>query len=663
MRWLVLLCACATAPTTPPLTCPQRGGRAWAEAHSSHFLLRTDLPATDAQGIIDELERSFEALDQLFRADLSSAPPIPTEPVSVVMFADAGDMAALYPAYPGGGFYTAQTHEWDPRPVIIMSGSFNDSGRQLIRHELTHRFVHHYLPTAPAWLNEGLANLYSTLRLTGEGAVVGRWDDRFRFAGGYMPDVREVFVAGEATFHDDAGYGYYKESHALVHLLQNPKRPYRAAFVGYLQRLSTGIRADLAWRDSFGKLDADTLERALNGYWFVGLRTDTRTVPLKVQAARATVATLNDGEVHALWAELRPWKNPENRRRAEADLVEAERQAPGSARVKYWRAVFDVVARRGHEVEKIRAALEADPGNQRLIGALYLWTRDSSLLTRLDGSSAWQVLLSPRWNPSLLERYRRAVTIAPADADVWHGLAYWAAYNGELTLAATSAQRSAWLAPGDGFLVDALRNVLHAARGGLQLSPPWGELSPPPERGRYGVTLNGAVVDGAGRPVAAWVHGAGGGQFDMVRTSSDGKFALKVPPGKVNVWVIPDDDKLLGDHWWRGVRPSAAPVDVGRFAVAEGRLPLKPRAFDGIEPVSIDARVVVQDVQGDSPAERSGAQKGDEILAVNGHATSGLGSQAVNLLLAGEPGARTAVVVRRAGQERTLEFELAPTTP
>ncbi len=32
-----------------------------------------------------------------------------------------------------------------------------------LTHELTHRFVHFYLPGAPRWLNEGLAKYYSTM--------------------------------------------------------------------------------------------------------------------------------------------------------------------------------------------------------------------------------------------------------------------------------------------------------------------------------------------------------------------------------------------------------------------------------------------------------------------------------------------------------------------
>jgi hypothetical protein len=45
------LCACAT----PRFVCPARGGRAWRELKSEHFVVRTDLDHEEAATILDEL--------------------------------------------------------------------------------------------------------------------------------------------------------------------------------------------------------------------------------------------------------------------------------------------------------------------------------------------------------------------------------------------------------------------------------------------------------------------------------------------------------------------------------------------------------------------------------------------------------------------------------
>src|SRR5439155_18247739 len=106
-------------------------------------------------------------------------------------------------------------------------------------------------------------------------------------------------------------------------------------------------------------------------------------------------------------------------------------------------------------------------------------------------------------------------------------------------------------------------------------------------------------------------------------------------------------------------RPSPAPIELGRFAVVDRRLPEIRTAYDGIETKSVDGRVMIVSVQDGSPAAQAGAGVGDELLEVNGHAVGGMSGRSVNLLLYGEPGAATSIVVRRGLEPpRRLEFQL-----
>ncbi len=91
-----------------------------------------------------------------------------------------------------------------------------------------------------------------------------------------------------------------------------------------------------------------------------------------------------------------------------------------------------------------------------------------------------------------------------------------------------------------------------------------------------------------------------------------------------------------------------------------GHLPLDPKAFDGIDPVFRDGHAVVGEVAPGSPAALSGIQAGDALLAIDGADVSLLGPEAVNLLLAGDPGRTVSVTFARGGTARTATFQLAP---
>src|SRR6185503_894333 len=47
------------------------------------------------------------------------------------------------------------------------------SRQEILQHELTHRFVAHYMPNVPRWFNEGMADFLSTAHVDGENVVMG----------------------------------------------------------------------------------------------------------------------------------------------------------------------------------------------------------------------------------------------------------------------------------------------------------------------------------------------------------------------------------------------------------------------------------------------------------------------------------------------------------
>ena len=97
----------------------------------------------------------------------------------MVLFSDEERFRALAPAGAAGYFMPRQPDDPDPQPTIaihgrmLIAGTLVEATQRRFRHELTHRFLDHRLRWTPPWLEEGLAEYYSTLKVNGGDAIVG----------------------------------------------------------------------------------------------------------------------------------------------------------------------------------------------------------------------------------------------------------------------------------------------------------------------------------------------------------------------------------------------------------------------------------------------------------------------------------------------------------
>lgn len=78
----------------------------------------------------------------------------------------------------------------------------------------------------------------------------------------------------------------------------------------------------------------------------------------------------------------------------------------------------------------------------------------------------------------------------------------------------------------------------------------------------------------------------------------------------------------------------------------------------GIEAGYRDGKVVVVAPSEGGPAERSGLQAGDKIVAIDGISTEGLQPEEVQSLTVGEVGSKVTISIQRFGVERVLDFDL-----
>ena len=128
----------------------------------------------------------------------------------------------------------------------------------IIFHEYTHLLVRDTWRGVPVWLNEGLAEYYSTFRLTADGhrAEIGRPVERHVDAlrRQYIPvaDLLAVDQSSAVYNEGDRRSVFYAEAWLLTHYLLT-ERPNGAAAIGrYLHAVTPGRPAGQAFLEAFG---------------------------------------------------------------------------------------------------------------------------------------------------------------------------------------------------------------------------------------------------------------------------------------------------------------------------------------------------------------------------------------------------------------------------
>jgi len=656
---LVTVSGCAS--TLPPLSCPASGGPPWRELTTAHLVLRTDLDEDAARRLVVDAEEGYDLIEQALRAQLRDGPR-PQQPIHLTVFRRAEDLRSLNPQ--ADGYFSERGNDWEPWPSIVTYEVGDRHGTIRMRHELTHRLIAYYLPTAPPWLNEGLAEVLSTVRRVGSQIEIGAWDsDLYKYGTNAQPDVREVMSADYETFGRQPGF--YTEASALVHLLQSDKKGHRPQFLDYLRGLAVGERADRAWAGAFPGFDAAALEQELNGYRFITLRVDTRRIaadePVEV---RPRTRLLSEGEVHLLWMEVRSWRNLAA---VAHDLEQARRAMPGSPEVSTWSALLNLVkGRRADAASDIARALAAKPDEGRfLVAAAYL-EGAPDLAQRLAqaartgselGMAAW-LLDSAGRHDEALELYRRATALAPHDEHMWFAQSQVAEGTGRWSEAEAAIVRGWALRPGCSVCVRWLRNWAPLARQAGQPAP---DLTLPPSNASWGLRVTARIVDEDGHPIAAQVMAVAHGHWDVARTDREGVAHLKVPAALASFVVLPDDPSLLADEWIHQLRPSPRPVALPAMRVVKGAWHSLPAVLDGIGPANRDGSARVGDVAGGTPADRAGVRAGDRLLSVDGHDVRALGVEGINWYLRAIADGPIQITLERDGAAKTVQ--LTPPSP
>ena len=229
-----------------------------------------------------ETLRYFERVRDFFLQVNHSAPSKPV-PVYIVVFGSEKEYApyrfneAAIAYYFGGA----------DRDYIVM-GRTGEQAAQIAVHEYVHLVARHAGLKFPPWLNEGVAELYSTVRMQGDKAMVGdlipgrlqallseRWVplSAILAAGPDSPYYNEKNKAGSL----------YNEGWALVHMLQlSPE--YVSKFSDFLAAVQSGVDSAAALEKTYGKPVA-AIEKDLQSY-IRGNQFYARLFPVKLASSK-----------------------------------------------------------------------------------------------------------------------------------------------------------------------------------------------------------------------------------------------------------------------------------------------------------------------------------------------------------------------------------------
>lgn len=418
--------------------------RPWTLIRGEHASILGQSPAKRLREVARQIER--------FRAVVGGLIPNAQRPLAVptvvYVFDTVKELRPFLPLADGkpaslGGFFH---HDGEVNYIALELEGFEENAR-IVFHEYTHLLLRNAAPSIPVWLNEGLAEYYSTYALADDGkrADIGRPIPR------HVALLRERFIpitqligverSSELYNEGDRRSIFYAEAWALTHYLmvEMPKGP--ASINAYVAAMAGGENADQAFTTAFGVTPA-AFEKLLKSY----VRQPAFRSLAYTFAERVQVEAPGKEEIIAA-AESEAWLGDLQRRvrRVDEAAVRIEgsvKAAPAAAAMPHLAlALLRITQKRRDEAwPSFDRAADLAPDD-----FLVQYTFGVNLLRERYATGSG--------DPAGLERARavltRAAAINPASSEAFAWLAYAELVaDGRLPQARAAIDRAITLAPG-----------------------------------------------------------------------------------------------------------------------------------------------------------------------------------------------------------------------
>src|SRR5215470_2984323 len=231
----------------------------WVQVSSDTYIVKSSAGEERAKRVLTELERFHQLIGTTLVFRNTELPELPIE---VLLVGDEQMMKELEPEYKGrkvpvAGYYQAG----QDRDFIVLSGRvFPDTLTSVVYHELTHYFLARGLASRPTWLNEGLAEYFSTAEIRDdEIALGGLSQDRLQLLKtSTMLPLKEFFAIDTSSsyYNESSKSGvYYAQAWAFMHYMMHGE--HAARFKQYVRALQKG-ESNLLQYLNVGEHDLDT---------------------------------------------------------------------------------------------------------------------------------------------------------------------------------------------------------------------------------------------------------------------------------------------------------------------------------------------------------------------------------------------------------------------
>jgi len=226
------------------LSAAPAGAAEWVRVETPNFIVYGEPGERRVREVAEEFERFREALARVIPGAATPA-AVPT----VVVFRSARSFDPYRPRFNGkpvklGGYFFSSD---DMNIVALADGDRSESLRTIF-HEYVHLVIGNLSPGIPVWLNEGLAEYYSTFDVEADGkrALIGRViPSHLRLLNERRPLTIPELLAVEQTSPDynegERQTIFYAQSWALVHMLASGTMTSGALLSQYARLVSDGM--------------------------------------------------------------------------------------------------------------------------------------------------------------------------------------------------------------------------------------------------------------------------------------------------------------------------------------------------------------------------------------------------------------------------------------
>lgn len=380
------------------LTTTMGAAGSWTRATSPNFEVYSSAGERQAQDAL----RYFERVRIFFTSFLKLTPRSDV-PVRLVLFDGENEFAPFRPNRTAGAFYQAGAD----RDYIVLK-TFDRRLYPVVVHEYAHLLFRHAGALYPLWLNEGLADFFSTLDPDGDTMTIGNVPvSRIAF---FVQDRTALMKLDRLFAVDQLSEDYrspehvglfYFQSWALTHMMLTDDR-YRPNVAEFLRIIATGAPSAETLERAFGRT-IESIARDLDAYVtradYAHLVVNLRLPPFK---APITVSHVDDFSAYLMKATL---LGTMAGRDADArDAFEALAAVrPDDLSLIETRAFFELRRNRRNEAQRL------------LSRAVALDSRNPAVYREY-------ATLAPARAEDLLAR---AVSLAPADLDLRIRQASW----------------------------------------------------------------------------------------------------------------------------------------------------------------------------------------------------------------------------------------------